>query len=52
MYIFKFSFNSGVIQDKLKIARISPIFKNGEKDNSQIIGQYLLFHSSQKFLEG
>ena len=32
MRIFNLSLSTGIFPDKLKIAKISPIFKNGEKD--------------------
>ena len=32
MHIFNLSLSTGIFPDKLKIAKVSPIFKNGEKD--------------------
>ena len=32
MCIFNLSLSTGIFPDKLKIAKVSPIFKNGEKD--------------------
>ena len=32
MRIFNLSLSTGIFPDKLKIAKVSPIFKNGEKD--------------------
>ena len=31
MYIFNLTLSSGIFPDWLKIAKVSPIFKNGEK---------------------
>ena len=32
MRVFNLSLSAGIFPDKLKIAKVSPIFKNGEKD--------------------
>ena len=32
MRIFNLSLSTGIFFDKLKIAKVSPVFKNGEKD--------------------
>ena len=32
-YICNFSFESGVFPDKMKIAKVIPLFKTGEKSN-------------------
>ena len=32
MRIFNLSLSTGIFPDKLKIAKVSPIFKNGKKD--------------------
>ena len=46
MHIFNLSLSTGIFPDKLKIAKVSPIFKNGEKDlltNYQLISVLLCF---------
>ena len=30
--LYNLSLSSGILPDKLKIANVSPVFKNGEKD--------------------
>ncbi len=37
VHIFKLSLRSGVVPDKLKIAKVVPVFKNGESD---LFGNY------------
>ena len=49
MLTFNLSLSTGIFPDKIKIAKVSPIFKNGEKD---ILSNYLpisVFHVFQKF---
>ena len=48
MNIFSISSSTGIFPDKLKVVKISPIFKNGEKD-LLTINQYQFFHVSQKY---
>ena len=49
MNIFSQSLSTGIFQDKMKIAKVSPIFKNGKKSIASKIDQYLYFHIFQKF---
>ena len=49
MCIFNLSLSTGISPDKLKIAKVSPIFKNSKKD---LLSNYLpisVFHGFQKF---
>ena len=46
--IFSQSLSTGIFPDKKKIAKVSPIFKNGKKLLHPIIDQFLYFHVSQK----
>ena len=47
--IFSQSLSTGIIPDKMKIAKVSPIFKIGKKLLHSIIYQFLYFHVFQKF---
>ena len=42
------SLMSGIFPDKLKIAKVTPIYKKMTKNKSQIIGQYQCYLWSQK----
>ena len=47
MRIFNLSLSTGIFPDKLKIAKVSPIFKNGEKDlltNYWPVSSYWLYN--------
>ena len=47
MNIFSQPLSAGIFPDKTKIAKVSPIFKNGKKLLHPIIDQLLYFHVSQ-----
>ena len=49
MNIFSLSLKKGIFPEKMKIAKVSPIFKKGDKSIFQTIGQYLFFHVFLKF---
>ena len=50
MNIFSQSLSTGVFPDKMKIAKVSPIFKNGKKKLLHpITDQFIYFHVFQKF---
>ena len=44
MNIVSQSLSAGIFPDKMKIAKVSPIFKNGKKSIASIVDQYLYFH--------
>ena len=48
-HICNVSFQTGVFPNKMKIAKVIPRYKSGEKKFLQITGQYLYYHNSQKF---
>ena len=50
MNTFSQSLSTGILPDKIKIAHVSPIFKNGKKSTPMhpIIDQFLYFHVFQK----
>ena len=50
-FICNLSFQNGIFPSDMKIAKVVPLFKSGEKMYSAIIGQYLYCHNSQKFLK-
>ena len=39
---------SGIFPDKVKIAKVTPVYEKNEKNKSQIIGQYQYYLWSQK----
>ena len=49
MNIFSQSLSTGIFPGKMKIARVSPIFKTVKKLLHPIIDQFLHFHVFQKF---
>ena len=49
MNIFNLSLNTGIIPDRMKVAKVTPIFKKMKNVAFQIIDQYLFFLSFQKF---
>ena len=49
MNIFSISLKKGIFPEKMKIAKVSPIFIKGDKSTFQTIGQYLFFHVFLKF---
>ena len=51
VYICNLSLSSGNFPDGMKIARVIPLYKEGEKDCSQIIGLFHYFLSFQKYLK-
>ena len=48
-HICNVSFQTGVFPNKMKIAKVIPLYKSGEFFFLQITGQYLYYHNSQKF---
>ena len=48
-YIFNLSLNTGDVPNNLKIAKVTPIHKTGEKQKQAIIDQFLCFHAFLKF---
>ena len=50
MNTFSQSLSTGILPDKMKIAQVSPIFKNGKKSTAMhpVIDQFLYFHVFQK----
>ena len=47
-HIFNTSLQTGIVPDKLKIAKVIPLYKNETLNCSKIIGQFQSFHVSQK----
>ena len=43
------SLQTGVFPNKMKIAKVIPLYKSGEKTFLQITGQYLYYNNSQQF---
>ena len=48
-HICNVSFQTGVFPNKMKIAKVIPLYNSGEKRFLQITGQYIYYHNSQKF---
>ena len=48
MGIFSQSLSTGILPDKMKIAKVLPIFKNGKKLLHPINDQFLYFHVFKK----
>ena len=48
-YICNLSFVSGMFPEKLKIAKVIPLFKAGEKKSLLITGLFPYYHSFLKF---
>ena len=44
MIIVSQSLSAGIFPDKMKIAKVSPTFKNGKKSIASIVDQYMYFH--------
>ena len=44
MIIVSQSLSAGIFRDKMKIAKVSPTFKNGKKSIASIVDQYMYFH--------
>ena len=44
MNIVSQSLSAGIFPDKMKIAKVSPTFKNGKKSIASIVDQYMYFH--------
>ena len=53
LHIFGVSIKTGQFPDSLKIARVTPIFKSGERNNvsKYRIDLYLCYHASPNFLK-
>ena len=49
--IFNKSLSQGVVPKNLKCSLISPVYKSEDKSLVSIIGLYLFFHASQKYLK-
>ena len=49
--IFNKSFNSGILSEEMKIAKVIPVFKTGKKTSLVIIDQFLSYLNFQKFLK-
>ena len=49
IHIFNLSLITGIFPDKLKIAKVSSIFENGEKDLLTNYRRYQFLHVFQKF---
>ncbi|XP_065678239.1 uncharacterized protein LOC136093202 [Hydra vulgaris] len=50
-HVFDLSFKTGIVPDKLKIARITPIFKSGDKSNILNYRPISILPCSSKLLE-
>ena len=48
MNIFSLSLHTGIFLDRMKVAKVTPIFKKVKNLAFQIIGQYLFFLVFQK----
>ena len=51
-YIINMSLQDGVIPYELKIAKVSPIYKPGDKKSQVIIGLHLFYRLSLNYLKG
>ena len=48
-HIANISFGMGIFPDRMKIAKVIPIFKSGLKDFLLIIDQFLYFYNFQRY---
>lgn len=47
-FIFNLSLEKGIFSDALKIARVTPIFKSGDRSHLETLGQSQCSHAFQK----